>query len=114
MDGKDLPVMTKLHAHKFKRVFPTMAGIIGVIVVTLVTYVCNWERGQTWLPLAGFVGGGIVGFIDDLIKVKNKQNEGLKPYQKIFFNISKYARYCSLISSLSFSQSSSNTVLNCS
>jgi len=68
-DGKDLPIMRKLHAHKFKRVFPTMAGIVGVITVTVVTFVCNFDRGQTWLPLAGFLGGAIVGLIDDAINV---------------------------------------------
>ena len=31
VQGDALPVMTKLHEHKFKRVFPTMAGIIGVV-----------------------------------------------------------------------------------
>lgn len=67
--GDSLPVMTKLHAHKFKRVFPTMAGIVGVVTVFVVTFVCNWHRGQTWLPIAGFVGGSIVGLIDDLINV---------------------------------------------
>ncbi len=69
LDGKELPVMTKLHAHKFKRVFPTMAGIIGVVTVGAVTYICNWDRGQTWLPLLGFLGGAFVGLIDDLINV---------------------------------------------
>ncbi len=69
MDGKDLPVMTKLHQHKFKRAFPTMAGIIGVLTVAIVTLVCNWDRGQTWLPLFGFLGGSMVGLIDDLINV---------------------------------------------
>ena len=68
-DGKALPVMTKLHAHKFKRAFPTMAGIIGVITVAVVTYACNWNRGQTWLPFFGFLGGSAVGLIDDLINV---------------------------------------------
>ena len=69
LDGKALPVMTKLHAHKFTREFPTMAGIIGVIAVFIVTWVCNWNRGQTWLPIAGFLGGAAVGLIDDLINV---------------------------------------------
>ena len=64
-----LPVMTKLHAKKFKRAFPTMAGIIGVVAVTLVTIICNLNREQTWLPLLGFVGGSFVGLIDDLINV---------------------------------------------
>ncbi len=69
VDGEALPVMTKLHAHKFKHVFPTMAGLIGVIAVTVVTWVFNLDRGQTWLPLAGFLGGAIVGAIDDLINI---------------------------------------------
>lgn len=69
VDGKALPVMTKLHAHKFKRVFPTMAGMIGVATVSVVTLVCNWDRGQTWLPLFGFLGGAFVGLVDDLINV---------------------------------------------
>lgn len=67
--GDSLPVMTKLHAHKFKRVFPTMAGIVGVVTVATVTFICNFDRGQTWLPLAGFLGGSIVGLIDDAINV---------------------------------------------
>ena len=28
-----------------------------------------------------------VGFIDDFIKIKLKRNEGLKPYQKILFQL---------------------------
>ena len=69
VDGKDLPIMTKLHAHKFKHAFPTMAGLIGVAAVTLVTWIFNLDRGQTWLPLVGFLGGAFVGVIDDSINI---------------------------------------------
>lgn len=69
VDGKDLPIMTKLHEHKFKRAFPTMAGLIGVASVVFMTCIFNLDRGQTWLPLAGFLGGALVGFIDDMINV---------------------------------------------
>lgn len=69
VDGKDLPIMTKLHAHKFKRTFPTMAGLIGVVTVTIVTWIFNLDRGQTWLPLVGFLGGSFVGVIDDAINI---------------------------------------------
>ncbi len=69
VDGKDLPVMRKLHAHKFKHVFPTMAGLIGVVAVTAVTWIFNLDRGQTWLPLVGFLGGSFVGVIDDTINI---------------------------------------------
>ena len=69
VDGKALPVMTKLHAHKFKRAFPTMAGLIGVIAVTLVTWIFNLDRSWTWLPLVGFLGGSFVGVVDDAINI---------------------------------------------
>ena len=86
LSGDALPVMTKLHAHKFKRVFPTMAGIVGVVVVFLVTWICNWDRGQTWLPIAGFVGGSVVGLIDDVINVfgSGKGAAGLRAPVKFF------------------------------
>ena len=69
VDGKALPVMTKLHAHKFKHTFPTMAGLVGVVAITLVTWIFNLDRGQTWLPLFGFLGGSLVGAIDDSINI---------------------------------------------
>lgn len=67
--GEKLEVVAKLHAQKIARHFPTMAGIIGVITVVMVTVICNLNREQTWLPLIGFVGGSVVGLIDDLINV---------------------------------------------
>lgn len=68
--GEKLQVFNKLHAEKFKRNIPTMAGIIFVVAVTAVTLIMNLNRGQTWLPLAAFIGGGFVGLIDDIINIK--------------------------------------------
>ena len=73
VSGKKLTVMNKLHADKIKRHFPTMAGVIMLIAVPLVVIVCNClNRGQTWLALAAFVGGGLIGFIDDVINLFGK------------------------------------------
>lgn len=69
-NGEKLQVFNKLHAEKFKRNIPTMAGVIFVISVTIVTLVMNLNRGQTWIPLAAFIGGAIVGLIDDIINLK--------------------------------------------
>lgn len=78
--------MTKLHAHKFKRDFPTMAGLVGVIAVSVVTWIFNLDRGQTWLPLAGFLGGALVGMIDDAINIfgSGKGAAGLRGPVKFF------------------------------
>lgn len=71
--GEELTVMNKLHAKKIKRHFPTMAGIILVTAVGVTTFLCNFDRAQTWLPLAAFVGGGVIGLIDDLLNLFGHQ-----------------------------------------
>lgn len=67
--GEALTVFNKLHANKFTRNIPTMAGLVFVIAITLVT-LFNLDRGQTWLPLAALVGGGLVGLLDDIINIR--------------------------------------------
>lgn len=69
-DGKELKVFTKLHAAKFSRPIPTMAGIIAIVAIAIVTVAFNLSRAQTWLPLAALIGGGVVGMIDDLINIR--------------------------------------------
>mgnify|MGYP001366460953 CR=1 FL=1 len=71
--GEKLEVFTKLHEAKFQRSIPTMAGIIGLAAIIIVTVVGNFDRAQTWLPLAALIGGGIVGLIDDIINIRGKQ-----------------------------------------
>jgi phospho-N-acetylmuramoyl-pentapeptide-transferase len=67
--GEELKVFNKLHAKKFTRHFPTMAGIIGLLTIAIITLFFNLDRSQTWLPLAALVGGGIVGLLDDIINI---------------------------------------------
>lgn len=68
--GEKLEVFTKLHADKFKRNIPTMAGMIGVIAIFVVTFGFNLNRAETWLPLAALIGGGVVGLLDDIINIR--------------------------------------------
>lgn len=70
--GEKLEVFTKLHAEKFTRNIPTMAGLILVVTVVVLTLIFNLDREQTWLPLAALVGGGLVGLIDDVINIRGK------------------------------------------
>lgn len=68
--GEVLKVFTKLHEEKFKRQIPTMAGIIMVTAITVITVAFNFDRPQTWLPLAALLGGGAVGLLDDIINIR--------------------------------------------
>ncbi len=69
-NGEMLEVFTKLHAAKFRRNIPTMAGMIGVVTIAIVTFGFNLER-ETYLPLAALLGGAAVGLIDDIINLRS-------------------------------------------
>ncbi len=64
-------VYNKLHAEKHKRNIPTMAGLIFVASIIIVTLSGNLSRGQTWLPLAGLAGAGALGLIDDIMNIRS-------------------------------------------
>lgn len=70
--GEKAPVFHALHAAKHKRHFPTMAGIIIIVAVSLTTVVLNWSRSQTYLLVFGLVAAGLVGLIDDLINIRGQ------------------------------------------
>ena len=67
--GGTATVYRKLHAEKHKRNIPTMAGLIFVASISLVTLLFNLNRGQTWLPLAGMLGAALIGLVDDVMNI---------------------------------------------
>jgi phospho-N-acetylmuramoyl-pentapeptide-transferase len=48
-----------------------MAGLIFVLSIALVTLITNLNRGQTWLPLAGLIGAGLIGLADDAMNIRS-------------------------------------------
>lgn len=74
--GEKAPVFHKLHAAKHKRNIPTMAGIVMVVAITLITVVFNFSTAQTLLPLVALIAAGAVGLLDDFINIRG-QNLGV-------------------------------------
>ncbi len=76
-------ILEYVEEHKSKQGTPTMGGVVFYIC-TLIVVVCLMRYST---PLAVAIGVGLgfalIGLMDDFIKVKFKQNLGLKPYQKI-------------------------------
>jgi phospho-N-acetylmuramoyl-pentapeptide-transferase len=70
LTGEKATEFQKLHAAKHKRHIPTMAGVITLAGVVIVTLLYNLSREQTWLPLALMVGAGLVGLLDDYINIR--------------------------------------------
>lgn len=70
--------------HKSKEGTPTMGGII--FLLTLVFSACFFFEGDTflsWFAIVVAISYGLLGFLDDFIKVHMHHNKGLKAYQKI-------------------------------
>lgn len=78
-------------SHMAKAGTPTMGGIIFMISIIFTTVVCGLIFGifttQTIVLLLVFAGFGIIGFLDDGIKVIFKRNLGLTSLQKLIGQI---------------------------
>lgn len=70
LTGEKATVFHKLHKAKHARNIPTMAGLVMVLVITIVTLTINLSRDQTYLPLFGTLAAGLIGLIDDLINIR--------------------------------------------
>lgn len=77
-------ILSYVDNHNYKQGTPTMGGIIFIIstVVSFLFFVTNNIKFAV-IILLSTMGYGLVGFLDDFLKVKFKHNEGLKPYQKV-------------------------------
>ncbi len=75
--------------HKEKDGIPTMGGIIFIastiitIIFLLITNKIEYTT-NLFIILFVFVGYGIIGFIDDFLIIKRKNNTGLTEIQKLF------------------------------
>ena len=74
-------------AHLKKQGTPTMGGLIilSSIVITSLFYMKDYPRIIPVLFMT--VGFGIIGFLDDYIKIVMKRSEGLNPKQKLLGQI---------------------------
>ena len=96
--------------HMNKQNIPTMGGFLFILGITAAMLVCGV------LLLAGAFGGaasvawlgyflvlllalayGAVGMVDDLAKIKKKQNAGLSPMQKLILQIAVAAVFITLL-----------------
>lgn len=93
-----LPLLKKLKAgqyvlsyvkeHKNKSGTPTMGGLAFIAAIIVVSLgFCGLHDKTVNLVLTVTAGFTFVGFLDDFLKIYRKDNGGLKPYQKILFQV---------------------------
>jgi phospho-N-acetylmuramoyl-pentapeptide-transferase len=72
------------HEHQAKRGTPTMGGVLILVSVFLSTIL--WARLDSlylWLALGATTAFGVIGFLDDYIKIVKKRSLGLTAWQKL-------------------------------
>ena len=75
-----------LEEYKQKQKTPTMGGIVFVLTplaVTLLLQPGAIRDLQAMIVMLAYVGYGLIGFLDDYIKIVMKRSEGLNPIQKL-------------------------------
>jgi phospho-N-acetylmuramoyl-pentapeptide-transferase len=74
--------------HHTKRGTPTMGGLVILLSATAAYFIATMLTGgrpsaSAWLLLLLFLGCGVVGFLDDFIKVYTQHNQGLSSRAKM-------------------------------
>ena len=73
--------------HLSKNGTPTMGGIMIIIAILLSTIIFAEFSFYTFISLISMLGFGLVGFLDDYIKVVKKRSLGLRAVEKIFLQV---------------------------
>lgn len=76
-------ILKYVEEHKTKQGTPTMGGVVFMLA-TLVVASCFIKINKAWIVVVMVgLGFGLIGGLDDFLKIKYKRNLGLRPYQKI-------------------------------
>jgi len=81
-------------AHLKKQGTPTMGGLAFLLSVILTSLLFIQKYPKIVPILFMTVGFGIIGFMDDYIKIVMKRSEGLKPIQKLLGQIVMTGIFC--------------------
>jgi phospho-N-acetylmuramoyl-pentapeptide-transferase len=74
--------------HQSKKGTPTMGGSLILLSIVVATVLwCNLSNLMIWMSLAVMVGMGLVGLVDDILKIRRGTNSGFKAWQKFTLQI---------------------------
>lgn len=71
-------------SHLAKAGTPTMGGLLILITFTSASLLWNnLSSSYTWICLLAIIGYGALGFLDDYLKIKKRNSDGVSPLTKI-------------------------------
>lgn len=67
-----------LGARRGKRGVPVMGGLLVVITVAFITYLFNWDRSFTWVPIGVMLLAAALGGLDDILNIYGRRRRSRK------------------------------------
>ena len=80
--------------HLEKQGTPTMGGIAFLIAIIITSVIFAFKYSEIWPVLGLTVFYGLIGFADDMLKIKKHNSDGLKAWHKLALQFVAMALFC--------------------
>jgi len=67
-----------INGRQTKAGVPIMGGLLVIITVAIITYVLNWDRNFTWVPIGVMLLSALLGGIDDVMHIYGHERRNRK------------------------------------
>lgn len=70
--------LVSIESRKGKDLTPIMGGLLVIITVAVITFMFNWSRSFTWVPLGVMLLSAALGGVDDLLNIFGAERRSRK------------------------------------
>lgn len=70
--------LSLLGTHAYKASTPVMGGLLVILTVALITYMFNWSRSFTWVPIGVMLISAALGGVDDFMNIYGSERRSRK------------------------------------
>ena len=70
--------LSSLGSHAHKANTPVMGGLLVILTVGLITYLLNWSRSFTWVPIGVMLIAALLGGVDDFMNIYGSERRSRK------------------------------------
>ncbi len=70
--------LTMLGSHAYKATTPVMGGLLVIVTVAVITYLFNWSRSFTYVPVGVMLFSALLGAVDDLMSIYGAERRSRK------------------------------------
>ncbi|MCL5781970.1 MAG: phospho-N-acetylmuramoyl-pentapeptide-transferase [Patescibacteria group bacterium] len=70
--------LAHIGSHAYKAETPVMGGILVIVTIAAITYVFDWSRSFTWVPIGIMIIAALLGAIDDLLSIYGNERRSRK------------------------------------